>query len=79
MREIHAGDVVPGDLLLVGEGDRIPADARLVGATFLKVNNAPLTGESEPQVRVSDADEGHTLFEARNIVFAGTAVFSGSG
>src|SRR5262249_40935954 len=61
--EVHAREVVPGDLLLLGEGDRIPADARLVEATFLNVDNAPLTGESEPQVRVSDADEGHTLFE----------------
>jgi sodium/potassium-transporting ATPase subunit alpha len=79
MKEVHAREVVPGELLLVGEGDRIPADARLVEATFLKVDNAPLTGESEPQMRVSDADEAHALFEARNIVFAGTTVFSGSG
>ena len=79
MKEVHAREVVLGDLILVGEGDRIPADARLVEATFLKVDNAPLTGESEPQMRVPDADEAHALFEARNIVFAGTTVFSGSG
>jgi sodium/potassium-transporting ATPase subunit alpha len=79
MTEVHARQVVPGDLLLVAEGDRIPADARLVEATVMKVDNAPLTGESEPQLRVSDADEAHALFEARNIVFAGTTVFSGSG
>ena len=77
--EVHAREVVPGDLVLVGEGDRIPADARMVEVTFLKVDNAPLTGESEPQMRFSDADEAHALFEARNIVFAGTTVSSGSG
>jgi sodium/potassium-transporting ATPase subunit alpha len=77
--EVQAREVVPGELLFIGEGDRIPADARLVEATFLKVDNAPLTGEAEPQGRVAEADEAPTLFEARNIVFAGTTVFSGSG
>jgi sodium/potassium-transporting ATPase subunit alpha len=77
--EVRAREVVPGDLLLVDEGDRIPADARLIATTFLKVNNAPLTGESEPQLRVSDADEVQAPFEAKNIIFAGTTVFSGSG
>jgi sodium/potassium-transporting ATPase subunit alpha len=76
---VLAHAVVPGDLLLLGEGDRIPADARVVAATFLQVNNAPLTGESEPQARQPDADTASALLEARNIVFAGTTVVSGSG
>lgn len=76
---VLARQVVPGDLLLLGEGDRIPADARVVAATFLTVNNAPLTGESEPQARQPDADTAPALLEARNLVFAGTTVISGSG
>lgn len=78
-REVHARDIVPGDVLLLAEGNRVPADARLVEATFLKVNNAPLTGESEPQTRQPDPIESDSLFEATNIVFAGTTIFSGSG
>ncbi len=78
-QEVHAREIVPGDLLLLTEGNRVPADARLVEATFLKVNNAPLTGESEPQTRQPHAIESDSLFEATNIVFAGTTIFSGSG
>jgi sodium/potassium-transporting ATPase subunit alpha len=77
--EVHARELVPGDLLLLTEGNRVPADARLVEATFLKVNNAPLTGESEPQTRQPGPVESDSLFEATNIVFAGTTIFSGSG
>jgi sodium/potassium-transporting ATPase subunit alpha len=78
-QEVHAREIVPGDLLLLNEGNRVPADARLVEATFLKVNNAPLTGESEPQTPQPDPVESDSLFEATNIVFAGTTIFSGSG
>jgi len=77
--EVHAREIVPGDLLLLQEGDRVPADARLIEAVFIKVNNAPLTGESEPQSREPDPVGGGSLFEASNIVFAGTTLFSGSG
>lgn len=45
-KEIHAREVVPGDIILLSEGDKIPADARIIETSDLKVNNAPLTGES---------------------------------
>jgi sodium/potassium-transporting ATPase subunit alpha len=77
--EVHAPQIVPGDLLLLTEGNRVPADARLVAATILKVNNAPLTGESEPQTRQPGPVDSDSLFEATNIVFAGTTISSGSG
>jgi len=72
-----AEEVVPGDLLLLQEGDRVPADARLVAATELKVNNAPLTGEAEP-LRLSPDPQGGRLIESRNVVFAGSLVLTGS-
>jgi len=50
-KEIHAKEVVPGEILLLSEGDKVPADARLIETSDLKVNNAPLTGESEPILR----------------------------
>jgi len=77
-REIHAREVVPGDVILLCEGDKIPADARLISSQELKVNNAPLTGESEPVLRQYDPFDGESL-ESPNIVFAGTTVVSGSG
>src|SRR4030042_3247677 len=77
-KEIHAKEVVPGEMILLSEGDKVPADARLIETSDLKVNNAPLTGESEPILR-SYEPYGGELIESLNIVFAGTTVISGSG
>ncbi len=77
-REIHAREVVPGDIIILSEGDKIPADARLIESCELKVNNAPLTGESEPQLRSHEPFDGDFI-ESYNIAFAGTTVLSGSG
>src|SRR4030042_1615706 len=77
-KEIHAREVVPGDIIMLAEGDKIPADARLIETTYLMVNNAPLTGESEP-VSLQYEPVAGELIESRNIAFAGTTVVSGSG
>ena len=69
---------MPGDIILLSEGDRIPADARLIESSMLKVNNASLTGESEASLRNHMPSQGE-LLESPNIVFAGTTVTSGSG
>lgn len=77
-QEVTADDLVPGDVVLVREGDRIPADTRLVGAEGLLVNNAPLTGESRSQALTSVPAKG-PLIDGHNILFAGCAVLRGSG
>ncbi|MCL5023556.1 MAG: cation-transporting P-type ATPase [Nitrospirae bacterium] len=77
-KEIQAIGVVPGDIIILSEGDKVPADARLIETNELKVNNAPLTGESEPQLRSHNSFDGD-IIESPNIVFAGTTVLSGSG
>jgi sodium/potassium-transporting ATPase subunit alpha len=77
-KEIHAREVVPGDIIMLSEGDKIPADARLVETSELKVNNAQLTGESEPMLRNHKPFDGDFI-ESPNIAFAGTTVISGSG
>ncbi len=77
-KEIHVKEVVPGDLILVSAGDKIPADARIIESVALKVNNAPLTGESEPMIRDKRIFLGEFI-ESPNIAFAGTTVLSGSG
>src|SRR5512132_544112 len=76
---ILAEQLVPGDLILLREGDRISADARVLRSDGLRVDNATLTGESEPLLRVAEAAESADLTEAPNLVFAGTYVTSGAG
>ncbi len=73
-------DVVPGDILLLQEGGKVPADARLIEARNLKIAEAALTGESEP-VRKIDGVLAGTLptAEQKNMVFKGTNVAVGTG
>jgi sodium/potassium-transporting ATPase subunit alpha len=79
VRQIPAEEVVPGDCLLLNEGDRVPADGRLVEAHQLQVNLAALTGESEPlRCRAEPVARGE-LLESPNVIFAGTGVVAGSG
>lgn len=75
---IDAEMVVPGDVLFLEEGDRISADARIVESFQLKVNEAPLTGESIPVPKVEGRLKGRAaVAERSNIVFAGTTVLYG--
>jgi len=76
-REIPAAELVPGDLILLGEGDRLSADARLIGGS-LEVDMSPLTGESQPQVRSAERDRAATSpLEAQDLVFSGTLCTAG--
>ncbi|MBI5073696.1 MAG: cation-transporting P-type ATPase [Nitrospirae bacterium] len=77
-KQVHSREVVPGDIVFFSEGDRIPADTRLIESSTLKVNNAALTGESEASLRDHSPFQGE-LPDSPNIVFAGTTVTSGSG
>ena len=77
-RETPAAEIVPGDVLLLAEGDRIPADARLVESADLLVDNAPLTGESRALPLRPAAARG-PLLESPNVVFAGCSVLRGTG
>ncbi len=79
--EIPRRDVVPGDLVRLGAGDRVPADGRLLEARDLHVQQAALTGESLPtEKRAGEMSAPpRTLPEASNLVFLGTSVVSGTG
>lgn len=78
--EILAAELVPGDVIVLEEGDNISADARLVDAFQMKVDSSTLTGESKPVRKVADVDyEDDNLVAMQNLVFAGTSVASGSG
>lgn len=77
MIELLATHLVPGDIVLLEEGDFVPADGRLVESFALRVNTATVTGESLPKARQADpAAEQSPLF-AKNIVLAGTSVVAG--
>ncbi len=76
--DLDATEVVPGDLVLLREGDKVPADARVVESSRLTVNNSLLTGESDSRLLTGAPFEGE-LLDSSNLVFAGTLVVSGSG
>ena len=79
--EIPSEQIVPGDVLKLGEGDRIPADARIVTASYLRVNEASLTGESEEIEKLEDdapLGKETPIYDRRNMVFLGTNIISGS-
>jgi sodium/potassium-transporting ATPase subunit alpha len=77
-RELDAEALVPGDVILLGEGDRIPADARLTDVSELQVNNSLLTGESR-SIPLTSQPVDATRIESANLVFAGCSVLRGHG
>jgi len=76
---IPSEEVVPGDVIVLREGDKVPADARVFRSESLKVDEAALTGESEPVMKTTEALESESLTPAdqRNMVFKGTYVIGG--
>ncbi|HSP71246.1 MAG TPA: HAD-IC family P-type ATPase, partial [Gaiellaceae bacterium] len=79
-RDLPAREVVRGDLLVLREGDRVAADARVIEAHRLELDEAPLTGESLPVAKTADPIEIETeLAERTSLVFAGTSVTAGRG
>ena len=78
--QMQAREIVRGDLLVLEAGDLVAADARLLESAQLRVNEAPLTGESEPVEKSPDLMPPRTaLADRRNLVFLGTSVSAGSG
>ncbi len=72
--------LVPGDLISLSEGDRVPADGVLLRASHLMVDESPLTGESVPVAKAVGAVEADTpVADRKNCVFAGTVVTAGEG
>ncbi|HSK88223.1 MAG TPA: cation-translocating P-type ATPase [Anaerolineales bacterium] len=79
--KVPAKELVPGDVILLHTGDRVPADARLLEAINLQVEEAALTGESVPvekHIQALDNDD-LSLGDRKNMVYAGTAVTYGRG
>jgi magnesium-transporting ATPase (P-type) len=78
--EILASQLVPGDIIVLEEGDNISADARLVEAYQMKVDTSTLTGESKPIRKIAEPETNdETIVSSTNLVLAGTSISSGSG
>lgn len=74
---VEAKCLVPGDIVIVKNGDKIPADIRVISASNFQVDNSSLTGESEPQKRKPENSE-EMFTEATNVAFYGTSCVEGS-
>lgn len=71
--------LVPGDIVLLEEGDNVPADCRLIAGSEVRLNASTLTGESQPKARSPEAVAMQGALDARNLLLAGTALVSGQG
>ncbi|MFA6899786.1 MAG: cation-transporting P-type ATPase [Desulfurivibrionaceae bacterium] len=74
-----AREIVPGDIMLLEEGDKVAADGILIEANSLYLNLSSLNGESAPVARALLPGEAKRALDAKNMIFAGTTVLSGSG
>jgi len=80
-RLIGTAEIVPGDVVVIAEGDRVPADARLLESVALEADESVLTGESVPVQKDAGAvlDPAQPLSERVNMVFQGTVITRGRG
>ena len=79
IQEIPSANIVTGDVIVLEEGDSVPADARIIEESELSTNDFALTGESNPSRKFTHAIEGNVLLANRhNLVFMGTTVATGS-
>src|SRR3989344_4994939 len=77
-REIDSKFLVQGDVVFLAEGDKVPADCRIISEKELSVDEAPLTGESNPASKISGAlPENTVLAERKNMLYMNTAVVRG--
>jgi Ca2+-transporting ATPase len=79
--EIFASELVPGDLVILAAGARVPADGRIVESARLQIEEAALTGESLAVTKTSELlqDKGATLGDRLNMAFLGTTITDGRG
>lgn len=74
-------DVVPGDVIVLREGDKVPADARVIVSHSLQINESALTGESSPVFKIIAASKqsDDSIMNRDNMVYKGTVAVSGNG
>ncbi|ENO86760.1 putative cation-transporting P-type ATPase [Thauera linaloolentis 47Lol = DSM 12138] len=79
-QEVDAGELVPGDIVFLASGDKVPADLRLIDVRSLRIDEAVLTGEAQPVEKSPDAVAIDTsLGDRRSMAYSGTLVTYGQG
>ncbi len=78
---IPDNEIVPGDIILLEEGEKVPADARVILSRDMQIDEAALTGESEPVRKFEDAlpQENIPISDQKNMLFRGTNILRGGG
>ena len=76
--QIPTSHLVPGDVILLQMGDKVPADCRIISCQNLRVNNAELTGESKP-IKCTINTSHENLLEATNMAFYSSLIVEGRG
>ena len=78
---IPDAEIMPGDIIVLQEGEKTPADARIIFSNILKVDEASLTGESEPVTKTDTVlpSDNLPVADQKNMVFKGTHILSGNG
>jgi len=77
---LNAKEIVPGDIIVLKDGDKVPADARLIEIINLQINEASLTGESLPVRKdISKITKPALILDRKNMVFSGTGITYGKG
>lgn len=78
--EIDSSQITTGDIIIIQAGNRIPADARIIEAVNLQINEASLTGESIPSGKnIAPVAQGASLADRENMAYAGTTAVAGTG
>ena len=77
--EIDTTEIVPGDIVLISEGEKVPADGRILNSNQLQVNESQLTGESDAVLKSTDEiNKEAQIYERTNMVYQGSFVVSGN-
>lgn len=80
LKQISSNEVVPGDIIIIEEGTFIPADARLIEANSLFLDESTLTGESLPvEKNIAKIEKSTIISDQKNMVFAGSSAIKGRG
>ena len=77
-KQIDSKDLVPGDVFVLQAGDAIPADARIISASSMQVDQSALNGESVPESKTVKYDPGEGSYAESNLVYSGTTVGGGT-
>ncbi|APT14445.1 cation-transporting P-type ATPase [Lactobacillus jensenii] len=77
-KQVEAKHIVPGDVFALQAGSKVPADARIISATSLQVDQSALNGESVPESKRTSFDPGEGKYAESNMVYSGTTAVSGT-